>query len=71
MPSAAIVPKVVARIALISPIVALFQRADWMFESWSARWYHLRLNPCQSVMARFVPLKLNTTTTTIGRKRKT
>ena len=50
-------------------IVALFQRARWMLGSWNARSYHLRLNPCQSVTERFVPLKLNTTTTTIGRYR--
>ena len=40
-----------------------------LLESASARWYHLRLKPCQSVRLRFVALKLKTTTTTIGRYR--
>ena len=52
-------------------IVALFQRAFWMLESARAAWYHLRLTPCQFSTLRLVPLKLKTTTMTIGRKRKT
>ena len=53
----------------MNAIVALFQRAFWTWSESSARSYHLRLKPCQSVRLRLVALKLRTTTTTIGRYR--
>ena len=69
-PSAAIVPNVVAMIAFgIATMKLLLQRV-WTTSSSSAAPYHLSEKPPQSVTTRSVPLKLNTTTTTIGRYRK-
>ena len=70
-PSAAMVPKIVARIALTNAIWRLLSSAFCTVWSASARWYHLRLNPSQSVTYRWVPLKLKITTITIGRNRNT
>ena len=50
--------------------IRLFWSALWITVSPRTLAYHRRLRPCQSVTRWFVPLKLNTTTITIGKYRK-
>ena len=70
MPSAAIVPMTVEITAVAMPTIRLLSRFRWI--SWLVRtnWYQRRLKPSQFVTRVLVALKLNTTTTTIGRYRK-
>ena len=65
-PSAAIVPKTVEMIAVEIATMKLFSSALWMTLSPRTLAYHFRLKPAHCVTTRSVPLKLNTTTTTIG-----
>ena len=54
-------------IAVAIPTMKLLTRVRWMTRSLRTVSYHRRLKPSQSVTRRSVALKLNTTTTTIGR----
>jgi hypothetical protein len=60
---------IVEMIAVDTPTIRLFRRSRWTSLFPSTYSYHRRLKPSHWVTRRAVPLKLNTTTTTIGRYR--